>query len=287
MVSLRVLQRHELEFGRGAGSRKYLLEAGGAAVECAFLFHEESRGLCCSAQAGCAFGCRHCATTYAARPFLRNLSAAEIVQITRFVAEDANGGAPLDFLDFSGVGDCCANWDAVRAASREALEAGLAGVCRVTSIAQRAWCLRIEREGPGFALDRVVISLHGADIETRRLLIPNAEDPWAAAGWWRNLHANGTAVDLNYAVHQENSGPEHLSRLAEFLHAQAGWVREIRLSTINPVPGIAFHTPPSFDDFAAALRERLPAGMRMNRFLSLGADAGFACGQMRAQAQRS
>ncbi len=285
MVSLRVLQRQELEFGRGAGSRKYLLEAEGVAVECAFLFHEESRGLCCSAQAGCAFGCRHCATTYAPQPFLRNLSEAEIVEIARFVAEDANGGTQLDFLDFSGVGDCCANWDAVRAACREALESGLTDVCRVTSIAPRAWCLRIERGGPGFPLDRVVISLHGADIETRRLLIPNAEDPWKAARWWRSLNANGTAVDLNYAVHQENSGPEHLGRLVEFLHAQAGWVREIRLSTINAVTGIPFRTPPTFDDFAVALQERLPAGMRMNRFLSLGAEAGFACGQMRARTQ--
>ena len=284
-----IAQCFEASKGRGAGSRKYLLaaERDGVAVECAFLVGEEYRGLCCSAQAGCAFACRHCATTYAARPFLRNLSAAEIFAMVRVVVRDANQGRPLDFVDFSGVGDCCANWDAVRDGCLACREHGLCNIFRLTSIAPRTWCQRLTREmSEGiFVPERIVISLHGADLATRAFLIPCAEDPTLAAAWWSKLYGEGRVIDLNYAVHQHNSTPQHVNQLIDFVRANAGWVRELRLSVISPVPNMDLHTPENLRDVYDAVSAGVPSGVRMNCFSSLGGSTGLACGQMRAGMQ--
>lgn len=284
-----IARRCEVLDGRGMGSRKYLLAAkqDGVGVECAFLVGEEYRGLCCSAQAGCAFACRHCATTYAAQPFLRNLSAAEIVAMVRLVIQDANQGRPLDFVDFSGVGDCCANWDAVRNACLACGAGGLSSVFRLTSIAPRAWCRQLaqEMDQGTFVPQRIVISLHGPERNTRAFLIPGAEDPWRAASWWGDLKGKDRVIDLNYVVHQHNSRPQHVDRLVEFVCAHADWVHELRLSAMNPVPNMDLYTPEDFREVYNAVRARVPASVRMNCFTSLGRSADLACGQMRALAQ--
>jgi adenine C2-methylase RlmN of 23S rRNA A2503 and tRNA A37 len=268
---MRVFQRHDLVFGPGIESRKYLF---------AFLFRGGSRGLCCSAQAGCTFACRHCATTYAPRPFLRNLSAEEIVAIVAFVVEDSNLGHPLDFLDFSGVGDCSANWVPVLEACKDVSRRDLASTFRLTTVGPRQWCERVAGDLKVF--ERVVISLHGADKETRRQIIPNAEDPWKAAAWWSRLAKAGPFVDLNYVVHQHNSSPQHLDALARFVTAHSIWIRELRLSTINPIAGMPFWTPETFPQIAARMRPRLPSAVRLNAFTSIGRSASMACGQLRA-----
>jgi 23S rRNA (adenine2503-C2)-methyltransferase len=288
---MKVLHRHDLLFSTDVRSRKYLIGAKGdpVAVECAFLFRGESTSLCASCQAGCSFGCRHCATTYAPVPFQRNLSPAEMVETVRLVVDDANQGRQLDYLDFSGVGECSANWEAVRQACLECKASGLAAAYRLTSIAPRNWCLTVaeELEKSLFAPDRIVISLHGASREARRRLIPSAEDPWKAAGWWRMLRGRGGAIDLNYAVHQENTTDEQLDELVRFVSVHANWIRELRLSSMNPVPGMHLRTPDSFKEIAAVLRSRIPAQVQINAFTSIGSSISMACGQMRALLQIS
>ena len=60
------------------GCIKWLFDVGaGNAVEAVFIPEAERGTLCVSSQAGCAVGCRFCAT--GAQGFSRNLSTAEIV----------------------------------------------------------------------------------------------------------------------------------------------------------------------------------------------------------------
>jgi adenine C2-methylase RlmN of 23S rRNA A2503 and tRNA A37 len=212
------------------------------------------------------------------------LSAEEIVEMVRFVVNDSNAGHPLEFVDFSGVGDCSANWTAVRDACRCCRASGLASAFRLTSVAPRAWCRAAGGDLSGF--ERVVISLHGADRETRRLIIPRAEDPWQALAWWRDLRGEGRVIDFNYVVHQRNSSPEHLDRLAGFLR-HASWIRELRLSRVNPVAGMDFTTPEDLLPLATLLRSRIPHHIRVNAFTSVGSSVGMACGQLRAIQQAS
>jgi len=272
--------------GEASSSVKYLLllDGGGTAVEAAYLDEGEGKGICCSARAGCPAGCRHCATTYAPSPFIRDLSSREIISLVRLILDDARGGGPVDFLDFSGIGDCSANWDAVREACRELRESSLIGRYTLSSIAPRSWCETLAREMRAGLCDpeRVLISLHGADRETRRLLIPGAEDPREAAAWWAPLHRDGCRVVMNYVLHSGNSSGKHLEGLAEFVSRGAGWIDEVRVSALNPVPGMSLAPGPGVGPFTSFLRETLPRSIRVHHFVPLGGDRGMACGQMRA-----
>jgi adenine C2-methylase RlmN of 23S rRNA A2503 and tRNA A37 len=203
------------------------------------------------------------------------------------VADDANAGQPLQFVDFAGVGECSANWTAVRDACLKLETSKLIRICRLCSIGPRLWCEILAREMKEgiIAPQRIAISLHGPDQTSRRQIIPHAEDPWEAATWWSRLAGPGCEIYLNYVVHQGNSQRRHLERLAEFLSANAHWVAEIRLAPLNPVPRMPLVTSEHFADFVSRLAERVPT--RVHQFHPVGRSVAMACGQLRATWQNA
>ncbi len=253
-------------------------------IEFAFINFGEDKGICASAQIGCFIGCTHCATTYADRPFSRNLSLRELVDIVNLIVEDANYGRPVDILDFSGVGDCSANWDTVRAACVKLYREGLIKRYTFTSIAPRKWCEIVNKEMQEKRVlpEKILISMHGSDKYTRRLLIPEAEDPQEAARWWKLLKTDGCRVVLNYILHEDNATFHHLMALAKYVNTNKSWIDAIRISPLNPVPDIPVNGATDLEGFQKKLQELVPREVKVALFIPVGSEKQIACGQMRA-----
>src|SRR5262250_3404125 len=105
------------------GTRKWLLDVGGAnAIEAVYIPEDDRGTLCVSSQAGCALDCAFCST--GKQGFNRNLSTAEIVgqlwHANRTLLADGitgpwveQGRAPITNVVMMGMGEPLANFDAV------------------------------------------------------------------------------------------------------------------------------------------------------------------------------
>lgn len=272
-------------------SKKYLIESDDdhVCVEVGYLDFIIDKVICASAQVGCAKGCFHCATTYAPIPFIRNLSSREIYEITRIVIDDANQGNPIDVLDFSGIGDCSANWIAVRDACVKLNNDRLIKRYTFTSIAPRSWCeiLNSEIRSGLVSPEKIVISLHGADVITRRQIIPQAEDPILAFNWWKLLKEAGCRVILNYVVHKNNTSSLHAEKLAKLVDFNKQWIDAIRISPLNSVQTTKISETQSLESFVNELRSLLIYDdLAIICFDPIGCKEEMACGQMRAILQK-
>jgi 23S rRNA (adenine2503-C2)-methyltransferase len=88
------------------GTAKYLFELGdGSRIETVLLLDEKRRTLCLSTQAGCAMGCRFCATGKIRLE--RNLTAAEIVDQVNAVHKDTGR---INNVVYMGMGEPLANY---------------------------------------------------------------------------------------------------------------------------------------------------------------------------------
>src|SRR5438105_1021786 len=125
------------------GTRKWLIDAGGAnAIEAVYIPEDDRGTLCVSSQAGCALDCAFCST--GKQGFNRNLSTGEIIgqlwHANRTLIADgatapwvAGGRAPITNVVMMGMGEPLANFDNVAAA--RALLALLRGTpCKVNLI---------------------------------------------------------------------------------------------------------------------------------------------------------
>ncbi len=91
------------------GTAKYLFELGdGSRIETVLLLDAKRRTLCVSTQVGCTMGCLFCAT--AKIPFVRNLTAGEIVDQVNAVQKDAGR---ISNVVYMGMGEPLANYAAV------------------------------------------------------------------------------------------------------------------------------------------------------------------------------
>ncbi|SEC21047.1 Adenine C2-methylase RlmN of 23S rRNA A2503 and tRNA A37 [Streptomyces misionensis] len=236
--------------------------------------------VCMSAQAGCRYGCTHCATTFARTPFVRNLQGHEIVAAVEQVAANVRDGqGPLAWVDFAGVGDAAANWAHVTAAARTITNRELAREVKVTSIAPQAW-VRSLLKPQAWLPNRFMFSLHGAYAAQRRMVIPRADDPvevlplWAAA-------ADLRPVVLNYVLCEHNTRPKDEVALTDLLTPYAGRFLLLRLSSFNPVQGSPLSPSPRETEFIAEITREL-TGWTVAHHSSAGRGTGAACGQLRA-----
>jgi 23S rRNA (adenine2503-C2)-methyltransferase len=115
---------------------KYLFEfADGAAIESVLMYSDDRVTLCASTQAGCACGCRFCAT--AELGFKRDLLPHEI--LGQFIAAEKISGAKITNIVFMGMGEPFLNWDNLK----------------------KALLILSDNKGMNFSLTRVTISTVG------------------------------------------------------------------------------------------------------------------------------
>jgi 23S rRNA (adenine2503-C2)-methyltransferase len=92
---------------------KYLFEfPDGAAIESVLMYDDDRVTLCASTQAGCACGCRFCAT--GALGFKRDLLTHEI--LGQFIAAEKLSGAKITNVVFMGMGEPFLNWENLKKA---------------------------------------------------------------------------------------------------------------------------------------------------------------------------
>ncbi|HRU38865.1 MAG TPA: radical SAM protein, partial [Candidatus Goldiibacteriota bacterium] len=84
----------------------------GASVESVLMYEDDRVTLCASTQAGCACGCRFCAT--GSLGYKRNLTVSEI--IGQFIAAEKLSSVKITNIVFMGMGEPLLNWENLKKA---------------------------------------------------------------------------------------------------------------------------------------------------------------------------
>src|SRR5437870_12595016 len=164
------------------GTRKWLLDVGGAnAIEMVYIPEDDRGTLCISSQAGCALDCAFCST--GKQGFNRNLSVAEIIgqlwHANRALIADGvsppwveQGRHPITNVVMMGMGEPLANFDNVVTAMRIMLDDNAYGLSRRR--------VTLSTSGIVPAMDRLraacpvalAVSLHAPNDALRDQLVP-------------------------------------------------------------------------------------------------------------------
>jgi 23S rRNA (adenine2503-C2)-methyltransferase len=242
--------------------------------------------VCVSSQVGCAMACTFCAT--GKMGFSRNLTEDEIVDQYRFwrafLSERPNLSPYISNIVFMGMGEPLANYENVKAALRSVLEYTDLGPTRITvstvGLVPMLEKLLVDSDWPAV---RLAVSLHSADSETRKEIMPSSYDgfldrlaDWAcryfAAFGSRRRHLTFEYVMLSGV----NDTPRHAEALWRFAH-RIGKVR------VNLIPynftGSRYVTSGSLP--AERFQEMLERkGVTVTRRRTMGDDIAAACGQL-------
>ncbi len=281
------------------GTLKWLFDVGqGNAVETVFIPEDDRGTLCISSQAGCAVGCRFCATGH--QGFSRNLSTAEIVGQLWFAEGRlrqrlrlAEGERAISNVVMMGMGEPLQNYAALLPALRVMLDDHAYGLSRRrVTVSTSGVVPMIERlrEDCPVAL---AVSLHAPNDALRDELVPlNRKYPLREliAACQRYLDAAPRDfITLEYCMLQHvNDSPElahQLVRLVQGLEGEAGALRcKLNLIPFNPFTGSGLQrsTAPRVQAFAEVLRD---AGVVTTVRKTRGDDIAAACGQLAGEVQ--
>jgi len=278
------------------GTRKWLLDVGGAnAIEAVYIPEDDRGTLCVSSQAGCALDCAFCST--GKQGFNRNLTVAEIIGqlwlANRMLLADGtkapwveHGRHAITNVVMMGMGEPLANFDNVVAALRIMLDDNAYGLSRRR--------VTVSTSGLVPAIDRLreacpvalAVSLHAPDDALRDRLVPINRKyplPTLLEACLRYIErAPRDFVTFEYVMLDGvNDAPEQARRLAQL-------VRDVpckfNLIPFNPFPATEFRTssPARIAAFQNILKdEGFTATVRKTR----GEDIDAACGQLAGQVE--
>src|SRR5450755_1227700 len=276
----------------GDGTRKWLLDVGGAnAIEAVYIPEDDRGTLCISSQAGCALDCAFCST--GKQGFNRNLTVAEIIgqlwHANRALLADGaatpwveQGRHPITNVVMMGMGEPLANFDNVVTAMNLMLDDNAYGLSRRR--------VTLSTSGLVPAMDRLreacpvalAVSLHAPNDALRDQLVPiNRKYPIAALleACQAYILASGRRVSFEYAMMADvNDSLEQAETLAMLL---SGMLAHVNLIPLNLVEGSPF-LPTSRSKINAFLRVLVDRGLSCTVRATRGDDIDGACGQLRA-----
>ena len=278
------------------GTRKWLLDVGGAnAIEAVYIPEDDRGTLCISSQAGCALDCAFCST--GKQGFNRNLSTGEIIGqlwfANRALLADGvtapwveHGRHPITNVVMMGMGEPLANFDNVVSAMRIMLDDDAYGLSRrrvtLSTSGLVPWIDRLRDECPV----ALAVSLHAPNDALRDSLVPiNRKHPLSEllAACVRYIEcAPRDFVTFEYVMLDGvNDAPAQARELVAL-------VREVpckfNLIPFNPFPNTEFRTSPrcAILAFQSVLQDAgLVATIRKTR----GEDIDAACGQLAGRVQ--
>ena len=252
--------------------------ADGAQVETVLMRYPERVTACISSQAGCAMGCRFCATGQAG--FGRHLEVGEIVeQVARAIA--AARPRRLGNVVLMGMGEPLANFDRVwPAVLRMVRDFGLSA--RHVTISTVGIVPGVRRLAASGVPVNLAVSLHAANDTLRDALVPmNRRYPLAALTEACADYADATGRRLSFEwalIDGVNDRPADAAELVELARPLGA---HVNLIPLNPTPGFLVRgSPPTV---VGSFRRRLGEGgvnatVRSTRGMSIDA----ACGQLAA-----
>ena len=281
------------------GTVKWLFDVGiGNGIEAVFIPEDDRGTLCVSSQAGCAVGCRFCATGH--QGFSRNLGTAEIVGQLWFAERRLRqrlqlpeGERAISNVVMMGMGEPLQNYASLLPALRVMLDDHGYGLSRRR--------VTVSTSGVVPMIDRLrddcpvalAVSLHAPNDALRDELVPlNRKYPLAELlqACVRYLEAAPRDfITLEYCMlHEVNDTPElarQLIRLVRGLEGEAPALRcKLNLIPFNPFPasGLLRSAPQRVTAFAGLLRD---AGIVTTVRKTRGDDIAAACGQLAGEVQ--
>ena len=236
--------------------------------------------VCLSTQVGCAVGCRFCASGLSG--LRRNLSTDEILEQVMWARREMR----IDRVVFMGIGEPSHNLDAVLAA--------IAILRRDGNISPRKQTFStvgsvrvMQRLEAAAVRPCLAVSLHSADPELRRQLLPRAPRdplPELVAAADRYGRASGAPVQFEWTVLAGvNDGDADADALCDLLEGVRGYVNFI---VWNPVDELPFARPDR-ERVVALVRRVKRRGILATIRDSAGADVRAACGQLRRAVSES
>ena len=278
------------------GTRKWLLDVGGAnAIEAVYIPEDDRGTLCISSQAGCALDCAFCST--GKQGFNRNLTVGEIVgqlwHANRTLLREGvsapwveHGRHPVTNVVMMGMGEPLANFDNVVAAMRLMLDDDAYGLSRRR--------VTLSTSGIVPAIDRLreecpvalAVSLHAPNDALRDALVPiNLKYPLVQllAACVRYIErAPRDFVTFEYVMLDGvNDSPEQARELVALVRDVPC---KLNLIPFNPFPNTEFRTS-SRRRILAFQRELQDAGLVATIRKTRGEDIDAACGQLAGQVQ--
>lgn len=261
------------------GTRKYLLAlSDGNLIETVLMRYHHGNSLCLSTQVGCRMGCAFCASTIGG--MVRNLKASEILGELYAVLRDI--GERIGHLVLMGSGEPMDNYDEVvrflRLVSDENGQNLSLRNITVSTCGLPEGIRRFAKENMPVTL---ALSLHAADDETRRKLMPVAnryalKEVLAACDAY--FDETGRRVTYEYSVVRGvNDNEEEAKKLARLL---AGRNAHVNLIPVNPVTERGFQRP-NRETVLAFQKTLVKNGINATIRRELGSDIDGACGQLR------
>ncbi|MGI9628460.1 MAG: 23S rRNA (adenine(2503)-C(2))-methyltransferase RlmN [Longimicrobiales bacterium] len=267
------------------GTAKHLWRlADGEVVESVLIPAGSRLTLCISSQAGCAQGCKFCATGWSG--FARQLDTAEIVGQYRASARWAanNGLGRVSNVVFMGMGEPLTNRKAVFPALG-ILNGGYGiGARRITvsTVGVIPGILALAKRPEQV---RLALSLHAPISSLRRELIP-LEERYPLPDLMDALEEfnkrGGRQITFEYTmIRGLNDSLGLIAPLAELAKRVHAFVN---LIPFNPIPFVDYKpsSPPRVRDFQVGLNE---AGVEAHIREPRGRDIDAACGQLKASRQ--
>jgi 23S rRNA (adenine2503-C2)-methyltransferase len=243
-------------------------------------YEDGRRTACISTQAGCAMGCRFCATGQMG--FVRHLDATEIFeQAARFATLLRAEGDRLSNVVLMGMGEPFHNYDASLVAIRRLMSDLGIGARHVTvsTVGLVPQILRFAEEGLQV---RLAVSLHAATDEERSALLPiNKRWPIAAVidACRAYAHKTGRRVTFEWAlIAGKNDDEATAHRLGRLLR---GLPSHVNLIPLNPTRGYDGQ-PTALPDAERFVRILDAHGVAATVRVRRGIDIDAGCGQLAA-----
>jgi 23S rRNA (adenine2503-C2)-methyltransferase len=300
-ASLRQLLARELPAGApevaasrrsadGSTEKALLRLHDGNTVEAVLMEYDPSdagrgrRTVCISSQVGCAMGCVFCATGQ--QGFLRNLTPGEIVQqVLHFARVLQERGERVTNVVFMGMGEPLANYEATLKAVRILTSPDAFGLgARHITVSTVGLGPMIRRLADEHLQVGLAVSLHSADDELRRRLVPTArqsiDEILAAADYF--AATTGRRYSVEYAlIDRRNDTPE---LAAELVARLCGRRCHVNLIPLNPTAN---------GETRRSGRHRVIAFQRVLQDAAItttvrvekGVDIAAGCGQLRGEVE--
>jgi len=242
--------------------------------------------LCLSSQAGCALGCRFCATGDLG--FTRQLRTAEIVEQYRNadqVSVEAFGRSIANVV-YMGMGEPFANLEPVLE-SLTVLNGGFEFGARRITVSTVGLVPGIRALAGRPEPFRLAVSLHSADPQLRRELMPverryPLDELLAAVREYQARKAR--RVSFEYAMIDGVNDSSELAR--ELVSRLKGISSYVNLIPYNPIPGKSWGPSPR-DRITAFLAVLEAGGIQAAVRTPRGRDIAAACGQLRLERELS
>ncbi len=291
IAPLRLLSQHE----SADGTIKWLFDVGGNdAVEAVFIPESDRGTLCISSQAGCAVGCRFCATGH--QGFSRNLAAGEIVAQLWFAEHFLRKHLGRDERIISnvvmmGMGEPLQNYTELVPALKVMLDDHAYGLSRRrVTVSTSGMVPMMDRLGQDCPV-ALAVSLHAPNDALRESLVPlNKKYPIEALlqACVRYLAvAPRDFITFEYCMLDGvNDTPELAAQLVDLLRTAGGnlnWCK-VNLIPFNPfaASGLLRSSNARVQAFSEVLSR---AGVVTTVRKTRGDDIAAACGQLAGEVQ--